>query len=106
MSAGGEPSTVTGLDRTESMDTVRERRFRSEYRVHRVQVAVDDLQHGTRLLAEQRRDGVGAERVQVDVETRAARERHLEHARSETAVGAVVVRRGPPFMPQSGENPE
>ena len=90
-----------GLDRADPVYTVHERRFGAEDRFHGQEVDVANLQHRARLLAEERRDGIGSERVEVDCEPAAARERHLQHARGESAVGSIVIRHRPALPPQA-----
>ena len=53
--------------------------------------SVEHLDHRAQLLAEQQRQVVARERVEVDVEARAAGEGHLEQRDEQAAVGAVVV---------------
>ena len=105
-SPGREPHAVAGLDAPDPVDAGRERRLGVEDGPDRGQVGVADLHDRAGLLAEQRRHRIGAQRVDVDVEPRTARERHLQHACGEAAVGAVVVRRDQPPATQSRQRPE
>ena len=104
--AGSNPDAIARIDASDTVDASSQRRLGVEHRAHRVEVGVANLEHRAGLLAEQRRDRIGAERCEIDVQSRAARERHLQHARGETAVGAVVVRRRQSFAPQAGQRPE
>ena len=82
---------VVGARRARGARTAAPSPWRAERGDDPIDVGRSDGDHGAQLLGKERRDGIGAERGEIDVQPDAAGEGHLEQRHQEAAVAAVVV---------------